>query len=104
MAGATDVFRRGLPASWCGRQIARVSRGIAGVGVAAAVRCAGTLLLATVATYQMLLTIVPLLARPALPRLLTLDVLLLSLVLIGAAPSLERAWPSSFLRRMVSGH
>jgi hypothetical protein len=102
MARATAVFTRGLPCSWCGRRMAWFSRGIAGLGAAASARSIGILLLAAVVTYGMLLTLVPPLARPAVPRLLTLDVLLLSAVLIGAARSLERAWPSSWLRRMVS--
>jgi hypothetical protein len=104
MVRSADVFRRGLSRSWCGRRTAPILRAIAGLGAAAAIRNTGILLLVAVVTYETLLALVPPLARSAVPRLLTLDMLLLSVVLIGAARSLEIAWPSSRLKRVVSSH
>ena len=98
MRRVVDAVRAAIPQSMVGRAAARVRQQTAGVDAVTRVRLAGVLLLTAAVTQQMLLSLVPSLLRPALSGLLRVDLQLASVVLIGAAPWLVRAWPGSRLR------
>jgi hypothetical protein len=69
-----------------------------GVDAVTRVRLVGVLLLTAAVTQQVLLYLVPSLLRPALSGIVRVEVHIASLVLIGAAPWLVRAWHGSRLR------
>jgi hypothetical protein len=67
------------------------------------VRLAGLLVLAALATEQLLMSLVPAQGRPAPPFALRDEVAVAALILIFLAGPIARAWPTSRLRNVLRG-
>jgi hypothetical protein len=101
LASAGRAYRTALPGSSLGQPVARLCNAAARTSIVTRIRLSGMLLIAGTLTHDALSLFVPPSLRPSLSGILQLDVLALSIVLVWAAPPLERAWRSSLLRRLV---
>src|SRR5450756_2234416 len=100
IGGGIDALREAAHSFWA-RRCERLSRRVGSMAPVARVRLLGVLLLTATVTHQLLLAFVPAFLRPAATRWLAVEGAVPALILIGAAPLLERAWPGSRLRRIL---
>lgn len=95
------VIRTAAPDSSLFSAVDRARRRITEAPAIARVRLAGVFLLTATVTHAVLLTFVPAFVRPAALKLFRAEIVIASVLLIGAAPWLVHAWPGSRLRRII---
>src|SRR5262245_19513337 len=98
---AASAVRLALPDSAPVRAVSTLRRRFDETRPADRVRVAGVILLVANATHAVLVRLEPPLLRPAPLPLLRIDVALLALILIVAAPHVVRAWGRSRLKRLL---
>ena len=78
----------------------RRGRRIAASPAVTRVRLAGVLLLTATVTHAVLLLLIPAFVRPAVLQLFRAEVVVASLIFVGAAPWIAHAWQGSRVRRI----
>src|SRR4051794_25804955 len=87
LSNAAAVLNVALSRSWCWRQIVRLGTAGTHADGITKLRLTGTALLAATITQQVLTLKVPSWLRPAFSPVLTVDVMMLSIALVLAAPA-----------------
>lgn len=95
------VVQAAAARSFAARLVERVRCGLTEMSAVQRLRAAGALLLTATVVQGLLMQLVPALVRPAAPRLLRVELAIVAVVLIVAAPQLARAWPASRVRRFT---